>query len=167
MVGQVSYHAQKESLFHSLVACRSSRTAEAGGQVYVTVFSSPARQDDLVGRRGIEQRRNCCTSGNPLARSSRNGASASLLSASGVWKSAHARVAPGLFPPELVVQVKAWACELPATHNLPLSRWSTDDLAREVCQTGLVASVSGSTIWRWPAAGSVCRWLGKSTTEGR
>jgi hypothetical protein len=47
------------------------------------------------------------------------------------------------------VQVKAWACELPATHELPLSQWSCDDLARDVCQTGLVASVSGSTIWRW------------------
>ena len=65
------------------------------------------------------------------------------------WKSTRVRAAPGLFPPDLVVQVKAWACELPATHDLPLSRWSCDDLAREVCQTGLVASVSGSTIWRW------------------
>ena len=39
--------------------------------------------------------------------------------------SAHARVAPGLFPPELVVQIKALACELPATRGLPLSRLST------------------------------------------
>ena len=31
---------------------------------------------------------------------------------------------PRLFPPELVVQVKALACELPAAHGLPLSRWS-------------------------------------------
>ena len=37
-------------------------------------------------------------------------------------------VAPGVFPPKLVVQVKAWACELPSTHDLPLSRWSTTDL---------------------------------------
>lgn len=42
-----------------------------------------------------------------------------------VWKNAHVRADPGLFPPELVVQVKAWACELPATHEVPLSRWST------------------------------------------
>ena len=56
---------------------------------------------------------------------------------------------PRTFPPDLVVQVKAWACELPTTHDLPLSRWSTTDLAREVCQSGLVASISGSTLWRW------------------
>src|SRR5580658_10189594 len=32
------------------------------------------------------------------------------------------RVAPGLFPPDLVVQVKALACELPAMYGRPLSR---------------------------------------------
>jgi hypothetical protein len=59
------------------------------------------------------------------------------------------RVAPGFFPPDLVVQVKALACELPAQHDLPLSRWSTTDLVREVQRSGLVASISGSTLWRW------------------
>jgi len=29
---------------------------------------------------------------------------------------------PGLFPPELTVEIKALACELPATLGLPLSR---------------------------------------------
>jgi hypothetical protein len=56
------------------------------------------------------------------------------------------RVVPGLFPPDLVVQVKALACELPATHGIPLSRWSTGDLVQQVQQSGLVASVSGSTL---------------------
>ena len=59
------------------------------------------------------------------------------------------RVVPGLSPPDLVVQIKALACELPVTHGLPLSRWSTSDLVQQVQQSGLVASVSGSTLWRW------------------
>lgn len=59
-----------------------------------------------------------------------------------------ARVVPGLFPPELVVQIKALACELPAKHGLPLSRWSIGDLVQQVQQSGLVASLSGSTLWR-------------------
>jgi len=29
---------------------------------------------------------------------------------------------PGLFPPELIIQIKALACEIPAIHNVPLSR---------------------------------------------
>src|SRR6202051_5143661 len=90
------------------------------------------------------------------------GASGSSPSALRDWKSAHVRVAPGLFPPELVVQVKAWACELPATHELPLSRWSTSDLVREVCHSGLVASISGSTLWRWLHQDAIRPWYHRS-----
>ncbi len=60
------------------------------------------------------------------------------------------------------MQVKAWACELPSTHDLPLSRWSTSDLAREVCQTGLVASISGSTLWRWLHQDAIRPWYHRS-----
>jgi hypothetical protein len=51
---------------------------------------------------------------------SRCGASGSSPSGLRGWKSVNVRVAPGLFPPELVVQVKAWARELPSLHKLPL-----------------------------------------------
>ena len=72
------------------------------------------------------------------------------------------RVAPGLFPPDLVVQVKALACELPAKHGLPLSRWSTSDLVQQVQQSGLLASVSGSTLWRWLHEDAIRPWLHRS-----
>src|SRR3981081_3128317 len=72
------------------------------------------------------------------------------------------RVVPGLFPPDLVVQIKAWACELPATHGLPLSRWSTDDLVRQVAQSGLGASISGSTLWRWLHDDAIRPWYHRS-----
>jgi hypothetical protein len=78
------------------------------------------------------------------------------------WKSAPARVAPGGFPPELVVQVKALACELPATHGVPISRWNTPDIARKVCDAGLVASISGSTIWRWLHEDAIRPWCHRS-----
>jgi hypothetical protein len=35
-----------------------------------------------------------------------------------------ARAARVVFPPEQVAEVKALACELPATHGLPLGRFS-------------------------------------------
>jgi transposase len=70
---------------------------------------------------------------------------------------------PGLFPSNLlVVQVKALACELPATHDVPLSRWSTTDLAREACQSALVASISGSTLWRWLHQDAIRPWYHRS-----
>src|SRR5258707_11543744 len=90
------------------------------------------------------------------------GANGSLPTALQVWKSVLVRVAPGLFPPELVVQIKAWACELPSVHKVPLSRWSTSDLVREVCQTGLVASISGSTLWRWLHQDAIRPWYHRS-----
>ncbi len=59
---------------------------------------------------------------------------------------------------ELIVHVKALACELPATHHVPLSRWSLDELTRHVCQTGLVAQVSGTTLWRWLHEDAIRPW---------
>jgi hypothetical protein len=60
------------------------------------------------------------------------------------------------------VQIKAWACELPSVHKLPLSRWSTSDLVREVREAGLVASISGSTLWRWLHQDAIRPWYHRS-----
>jgi hypothetical protein len=98
----------------------------------------------------------------PVAKSLACGESASSRNGSLVLMSAPARVVPGFFPPELVVQVKALACELPATHGVPLSRWNTPDIARHVCSAGLVASISGSTIGRWLHADALRPWYHRS-----
>ena len=45
--------------------------------------------------------------------------------------------------------MKAIACELPATSGVPLSRWSAGEVAREAVARGLVAEISGTTVWRW------------------
>lgn len=65
---------------------------------------------------------------------------------------------PGLFPPELVVQIKALACELPSVLDLPLSRLSTSDIALHAQRSGLVASISGSTVWRWLHEDAIRPW---------
>jgi hypothetical protein len=51
---------------------------------------------------------------------------------------------------------------LPATHGLPLSRWSTTDLLQQVQQSGLVASISGSTLWRWLHQDAIRPWYHRS-----
>ena len=94
----------------------------------------------------------------PAARWSAYGENVSSNNASPVWRNAPVRDGPGGFPPELVVQVKALACELPATCDLPLSRWSTTDLAQYVSRSGLVARISGSTIWRWLHEDAIRPW---------
>jgi hypothetical protein len=65
---------------------------------------------------------------------------------------------PGFSPPEVVVSVKALACELPAKLGLPLSRLSTADLGRHVRQSGIIATVSDKTVWRWLHEDAIRPW---------
>ncbi len=53
-----------------------------------------------------------------------------------------------VFTPQEVAEVKVIACELPASHDLPLSRFSRAELHRLVIERG-VTEASASTIWRW------------------
>ena len=57
-----------------------------------------------------------------------------------------------------MVQVKALACELPVTLGLPLSRFSVADVAQQARQSGLVATISDSTVWRWLDADAIRPW---------
>ena len=60
------------------------------------------------------------------------------------------------------MQVKAIACELPKESGQPLSRYSRQDLVREVARRGLVAKVSGRTLWRWLDQDAIRPWQHRS-----
>ena len=62
----------------------------------------------------------------------------------------------------MVAQVKALACELPATVGLPLSRFSRAELRRHVLKAGIVAAISGVTIWRWLQEDALRPWSHRS-----
>jgi hypothetical protein len=62
----------------------------------------------------------------------------------------------------VVVEVKALACELPSEQGLPLSRFSHAELARQAVARGLVASISGATVWRWLSADAIRPWSYRS-----
>ena len=91
-------------------------------------------------------------------RSSADGESDSLPNDWPDWRKCSDRVAPGLSPPELVVQIKALACELPSRMQTPLSRWSVPELARYARGSGLVATISDSTLWRWLHEDAIRPW---------
>jgi hypothetical protein len=61
-----------------------------------------------------------------------------------------------------VVAVKALACELPARYGVPLARWSRAELRQEVLTQGLVAEISGATLWRWLSADAIRPWQYRS-----
>ena len=56
---------------------------------------------------------------------------------------------PRAFPPAVIAEVKAIACELRAQRAVPLSRFSVADVREEAIACGLVEQVSVSTVWRW------------------
>jgi hypothetical protein len=78
------------------------------------------------------------------------------------WRNAPAADDPRPFPPEVAIQVKAIACELPSRLGLPLSRLFVPDIRAEVIARGLVAEISGTTIWRWLAADAIRPWSHRS-----
>jgi len=60
------------------------------------------------------------------------------------------------------MQVKAIACELPRQSGQPLSRFSRQDLVGELTRRGLVAKISGRTIWRWLDEDAIRPWQHRS-----
>jgi hypothetical protein len=60
------------------------------------------------------------------------------------------------------MEVKAIACQLPKESGQPLSRYSRQDLVREVIGRGLVANISGRTIWRWLDQDAIRPWQHRS-----
>jgi hypothetical protein len=57
-----------------------------------------------------------------------------------------------------VAEVKALACELPSERGVPLSRWSSAEIAREAIARGVVAEISGTTVWRWLTEDAIRPW---------
>jgi hypothetical protein len=59
-------------------------------------------------------------------------------------------------------EIKALACELPATSGVPLSRWSCAELARQVILAGVVAFISAATVWRMLRCDAIRPWYHRS-----
>jgi hypothetical protein len=67
-----------------------------------------------------------------------------------------------VFAAAVVAEVKAIACELPATQGVPLGRWSLAELRAEVIAGGLAAELSTSTVRRWLEEDAIKPWQHRS-----
>lgn len=54
------------------------------------------------------------------------------------------------------------ACELPGKLGMPLSRLHVPDIRDAIIARGLVADISGTTIWRWLDADAIKPWTHRS-----
>ena len=57
---------------------------------------------------------------------------------------------------------QALACELPSRHGLPFARWSVAELRQEAVACGIVAQISGTTLWRWLGQDALRPWRHRS-----
>lgn len=69
---------------------------------------------------------------------------------------------PRVFGSEVVAGIKALACEPPEDRDVPLSRWSSHELATQATHEGLVESISSSTVRRWLHADAIKPWRYRS-----
>lgn len=60
------------------------------------------------------------------------------------------------------MEIKALACEIPIERQIPFSRLSHADIAQEAINSGIVASISGATVWRWLSADAIKPWYYRS-----
>jgi hypothetical protein len=60
------------------------------------------------------------------------------------------------------MEVKALACQLPRESGVPLSRFSSAEIAREVVNRGIAAQISGATVWRWLGEDAIRPWQHRS-----
>ena len=51
---------------------------------------------------------------------------------------------------------------VPAKTDTPLARWQSPDLARAAVESGIVASISGTTIWRLLSSDAIKPWQHRS-----
>lgn len=96
------------------------------------------------------------------ARSSASGATVSSKSDCPALRRSFEAGAQPAFPPSVVVDVKRLACELPSRSEVPLARFTIPELHREVLARGIVAHISGVTLWRWLSADALQPWRHRS-----
>jgi len=66
------------------------------------------------------------------------------------------------FPPQVAIEVKALACQLPSEFNRPLSRFTAREIAQLAMERGIAASISGTTVWRWLSEDAIKPWQYRS-----
>ena len=96
------------------------------------------------------------------AKLSQNGANDTSNNAWPDFKKGQGAAGPALFPPEIIVAVKALACQLPKQLGLPFSRFTHEQIAQQAAKQGIVASISGKTVWRWLSKDAIRPWCYRS-----
>lgn len=78
------------------------------------------------------------------------------------WRSDPGAADRAVFPPQVIVEIKALACELPSRLGLPFSRLSSTDITREAVLRGIVVAIGVATVWRYLHKDAIRPWTHRS-----
>jgi len=62
----------------------------------------------------------------------------------------------------VVVEIKALACQLPKELGVPFSSLTSDEIASQAARRGIVARISGMTVWRLLSSDAIKPWTHRS-----
>jgi len=62
----------------------------------------------------------------------------------------------------VVVEIKALACQLPRELGLPFSSLTSEQIALQAVHRGIVARISGMTVWRLLSSDAIKPWMHRS-----
>ena len=62
----------------------------------------------------------------------------------------------------MVVEIKALACQLPKELGVPFSSLTSDEIASQAARRGIVARISGMTVWRLLSSDAIKPWTHRS-----
>src|SRR3981081_1841492 len=78
------------------------------------------------------------------------------------WRTGRGAADRRLSPPQVRAEVIRLACERPLDREVPLARWSSNELAREAVARGICEQISGVTVWRWLSEDAIKPWQYRS-----
>ena len=153
----------RHSPFRIELTREERRALEARARKYTSPYRDVIRAKIvLLAADGLVQRRDRARAWIRRDRSSASGASASSTTASRASTRSRAAGAQPAFPPNVVVEVKRIACERPMD---AACRWRAGRCricAARCWPAALVATISGTTLWRWLDADAIRPWRHRS-----
>jgi len=91
-----------------------------------------------------------------------NGVNDSSVSCWQVFRKCQGAGGSALFPPEVIVFVKVFTCQIPKDLGLPSFKFTYSELAQQMKRQGLAVSPGRKAIWRWLSKNAIRPWCYRS-----
>jgi len=148
-IKEMASSCQEKAHFSIALSKEERVTLEAQARQYTSPYCDVAERRSYCSPRKVSPTTSSLLACIRRARLSASGASDSPSRDFLAWSRNLGAGVPPSFPPSVVVQIKALACELQHRLQLPLSQLSRSEIRREVISQGLVAEIQRRCAPPW------------------